>query len=56
MISRIMWEDRLGKMRQLFHSIDSPCNDEGTIFGWYPQFVDQAQIVITGLLLYLKSL
>ena len=50
MISRIMWEDEEKKMRQLFHSVDSIWNDEGTIFGSYPQFGDQAQIVMTGLL------
>ena len=36
MISRIMWEDGDKKMRQLFHSVDSTWNDEGTIFGWHP--------------------
>ena len=56
MISRIMREDENGTMRQLFHSVDSTWNDEGTIFGWHPQFDDQAQIVMTGLLPYLKSM
>lgn len=55
MISWIMWEDGDKKMRQLFHSVDSTWNDEGTIFWWLPQFDDQAQTVMTGLLLYLKS-
>ena len=55
MISRIMWEDDSGKSRQLFHSVDSTWNDEGTIFGWHPQFEDQAQSVMAGLLPYLKS-
>jgi len=56
MISRSMWEDGDKKMRQLFHSVDSTWNDEGTIFGWHPQFKDQAQIVMTELLPYLKSI
>ena len=56
MISCIIWEDELGKMRQLFHSVDIIWHGEGTIFGWHPQFEDQAQIIMTGLLLYLKSL
>ena len=56
MISRIMREDEKGKTRQLYHSVDSTWNDEGAIFGWHPQFDDQAQIVMTGLLPYLKSL
>ena len=56
MISRIMWEDESGKTRQLFHSVDSTWNEEGTIFGWHPQFGDQAQIVMTGLLPYLRSI
>ena len=55
MISKIMWEDDDKKNRQLFHSVDSTWNDEGTIFGWHPQFDDQAQTVMTGLLPYLKS-
>ena len=33
MISRIMCEDENRKMRQLFHSVESTWNDEGTIFG-----------------------
>lgn len=36
--------------------VDSTWNDEGTIFGWHPQFKDQAQTVMTGLLPYLKLL
>jgi len=32
MISRILWEYKLRKMRQLFHSVDSTWNDEGNIF------------------------
>ena len=55
MISRIMREDENGKTRQLFHSVDNTWNDEGTIFGWHPQFEDQAQKVMTGLLPYLKG-
>ena len=55
MISRIMWDDADGKKRQLYHSVDSTWNDEGTIFGWHPQFEDQAQTVMTGLLPYLKG-
>jgi len=51
-----MWEDAGSKMRQLYHLVDSTWNDEYTIFGWYPQFGDQAQIVMTGLLPYLRSL
>jgi len=51
-----MWEDSGSKVRQLYHSIDSIWNDEGTIFGWYPQFGDQAQHVMASLLPYLKSL
>lgn len=46
MISRIMWEVGLEKAQHLFHSVDSTWNDEGAIFGWHPQFVDQAQILI----------
>lgn len=49
-----MWEDENKKMTQLFHSVDSIWNDEGTIFGWYSQFVDQAQSVTTWLLPYLR--
>ena len=44
------------KTRQLFHSVDIKWNDEGIIFGQYLQFGDQAQIVTTGLHLYLKHL
>ena len=55
MISRIMWEDESGKSRQLFHSVNSTWNDEGTIFGWHPQFEDQSQYAMAGLLPYLKS-
>ena len=51
-----MWEDTIGKMWQLVRSVDSTWNDKSTIFGWYPQFNDQAQIIMTGLLSYLKSL
>ena len=51
---RIIWKDENGKMRQLFHLVDSTWNDEGMIFGWHPQFRAKAQIVMTGLLLYLK--
>ena len=43
-------------MRQLFHSVESTCNDEVIIFERHSQFSDQAQIVTTGLLPYLKSL
>ena len=56
MISRIMWDDEDGKMRQLYHSVDSTWNDEGTIFECHPLFENQAQTVMTGLLPYLKSM
>lgn len=56
MISLIMWEDGQGKMRQLFYLVDNTLNDEGTLFDWHPQIGDQAHIVMTGMLLYLKSL
>ena len=56
MISRIMWKNENGKTRQLFHSINIILNDEGTVFGWHPQFGDQAQIFMTRLLPYLKLL
>ena len=55
MISWITWEDDQGKMHQLYHSVDSRWNDKGNIFGWHPQFDDQAQIFMTGSLPYLKS-
>ena len=51
-----MWEDAGGKMRQLYHLVDSTWNAESTIFGWQPQFGNQAQIVMTRLLPYLRSL
>ena len=35
-ISRIMWEDGLGEMRQLFHIVNSTWNNEGKIFGRHP--------------------
>ena len=49
-----MWEDELGKIHQLFHYVESTWNNEGTIFAWHPQFGDQTQIVMTGLIQYLK--
>jgi len=56
MILRITWEDVHGKMWQLYHSIESTWNDEGILFGWEPQFGNQAQIMMTGLLPYIKPL
>ena len=56
MISRIVWEDAGNRIRKLFHLVDNTLNDEGIIFGWYPQFSDQAQIVMPGLFQYLKLL
>ena len=53
-ISRIVWEDVDGKMQQLYQLVDSTCNYEGTIFGWYPQFGNQAQVVMAGSLPYLE--
>ena len=51
-----MWEDESENTRQLFQYVDSTWNDEGTIFGWHPQFGYQVHIVMIGLLLYLKLL
>ena len=56
MVSRIIWEDEGRKTRKLFHFVDRTWNDEGNIFEWKHQFGNQAKIMITDLLPYLKSL
>ena len=55
MISRIQWKDKRGKQRQLFHSVDDTYKMDGVIFTWHPEFDDQASMVMTGLLAYLKA-
>ena len=55
MISRIQWKDKRGKQRQLFHSVDDTYRMDGVIFTWHPEFDDQASMVMTGLLAYLKA-
>ena len=55
MLSRIQWEDKKGKQRQLFHSVDDTYKMDGVIFTWHPEFDDQASVVMTGLLAYLKT-
>ena len=54
MMSRNIWEDEDRKKTTTI-PVDSTWNDEGTIFGWHPQFEDQAQTVMTRLLPYLKG-
>ena len=56
MVSQIHWTDKTGKERQLFHSIDETFRGDGVIFAWHPEFDDQANMVMTGLLAYLKSI
>jgi len=55
MISRIQWKDKSGNERQLFHSVDDTYNKNGVIFTWHPEFDDQASMVMTGLLAYLRA-
>ena len=55
MISRIQWTDNEGKQKQLFHSVDETYRQDGVVFAWHPQFDDQANIVMSGLLAYLRT-
>ena len=45
----------MGTQRQLFHSVEDTYKMNGIIFTWHPEFDDQASMIMTGLLAYLKT-
>ena len=39
----------------LFQFVDETCRQDGVVFVWHPEFDDQASMVMSGLLPYLKT-